>query len=154
MESCRSCTWDREEQIRWRQVSKTQLCHHGDENYHQMHLQFHIHHQIQAVFPSSAPEDPTNSESLPPLLVDIFTFLLSPVLFSKWYFVVTKSHYSNDFINIYGEVWGRRVEVFCFHLSACCNYTTDNWMWLNFELTDHIDQSNVLPKCPLLLKRH
>lgn len=55
----------------------------------------------------------------------LFTFPLSTVPFSKWDFVVTKSHHSNVFINIYEEVRGRPVEVFCFHLSACCNYTTE-----------------------------
>ncbi len=58
-------------------------------------------------------------------LLTFFTSPLSTVHFSKWYFVVTKSHYSNVFMNIYDEVRGRPAEVFCFHLSACCNYTTE-----------------------------
>jgi len=63
-------------------------------------------------------------------LLTFFTSLLSPVSSSKWYFVVTKSHYSNAFINIYAVVWWKLACVFCLHLCACCNYAIE---WLTTE---------------------
>ena len=94
-------------------------------------------------------------------LLTFFTFPLSTLPPSKWYFVVTKSHYSNVFINIYDEVWGRPVEVFCFHLSACCNYPTEcercrerRWeifltIHLKGKLFTHIDRPDNPPESTL-----
>ncbi len=45
-------------------------------------------------------------------LLTFFTLSLSPLPSSKWYFVVTKSHYSNVSINIYDEVWGSESQGF------------------------------------------